>query len=537
MSSPHAPFEDLRILIEQAMTGRRDEVLIEKLEQRLAHDADARQFYLDYMDLHIGLGQDDGVLSTLGRPLHGPAGATADETAGRLGARRQRERRRAMIAFSSAFTLAAMLIFSMMAYLQFLWDHPAEPVLLSRPDARVARLLSTENAIWESDIRPEQGEDLTAGRLKLKTGLAEIRFNGGATVILQGPVDFEVRTAGSAFLHHGRVAAHAPQQAAGFTIGAEGMHFIDLGTAFGLEITDQTRHTELHVFEGRVRAEIGEADQLNHRRLELRADEATRIDGKTGTVETVNLDGLRFVRRMPPRPIDLDLSDIVAGGDGLGSGRHHGIDPSTGRLDAAAGQGRLWGDGRFHPTILSSYVDGAFIPDGSKGPTTLDSAGHTIALPTTSNGAQDLIRRGGTRDEREREANFPPVLGGIDYRAKGRTALGLHSNAGVTFDLAAIRNAHPDHHLDRFAAVVGVIDKGKSSGLADIRIYVDGALRFEQLKRRGDGLAIPIDLKLRDEDRFLTLITTDGGNGTGHDWVVYGDPRLRLEPLAQETPR
>ena len=42
------------------------------------------------------------------------------------------------------------------------------------------------------------------------------------------------------------------------------------------------------------------------------------------------------------------------------------------------------------------------------------------------------------------------------------------------------------------------------------------------------GRPIFVDVSLRENDRFLTLAFTDGGDGCGWDWTIFGDPRLEL---------
>jgi hypothetical protein len=37
-----------------------------------------------------------------------------------------------------------------------------------------------------------------------------------------------------------------------------------------------------------------------------------------------------------------------------------------------------------------------------------------------------------------------------------------------------------------------------------------------------------LDVPLASGQRFLTLVSTDGGNGNGLDWITLGDPRLHL---------
>ena len=62
-------------------------------------------------------------------------------------------------------------------------------------------------------------------------------------------------------------------------------------------------------------------------------------------------------------------------------------------------------------------------------------------------------------------------------------------------------------------------------------------------RREVKGIAGEIDVPLADADRFLTLITTDGGDadvagglrGTDSDWCVFVEPNLELAPPTGRT--
>jgi ferric-dicitrate binding protein FerR (iron transport regulator) len=53
------------------------------------------------------------------------------------------------------------------------------------------------------------------------------------------------------FCQTGRLSARVPPAGSGFTLGTPAVAVTDLGTAFGLVVSD-TRPTEVHVFEGQV---------------------------------------------------------------------------------------------------------------------------------------------------------------------------------------------------------------------------------------------------------------------------------------------
>jgi mono/diheme cytochrome c family protein len=228
----------------------------------------------------------------------------------------------------------------------------------------------------------------------------------------------------------------------------------------------------------------------------------------------------------------ISLADLVGGGNGTGSGKYRqGIDPRSGVV-----QTRDFGDlanvkpNHFTKTKLP-FIDGVFIPDGQGGKAVIpvSSTGLTVTgLPATSGKAWDAIRNGPVGSQHS------PVAGGIDFTKEGHSLVGLHANAGITFDLDAIRKTSGEKGM-RFTAKLAYFGaEGPNS--ADVWVFVDGVKVFEARGLgRKDGLR-DLDLALPSAARFLTLVSGDGGNGYGHDQVGFGDPRLLPDPPRSADP-
>jgi len=218
----------------------------------------------------------------------------------------------------------------------------------------------------------------------------------------------------------------------------------------------------------------------------------------------------------------LDLADIVGGGNGLGTGTFgNGIDPRN-----AAVQTRKFGSlGNVRPNHFAPskfpFVDGVFIADGANGAGRIPVTSTGLAItgiPSTSRKAWDHIRHGPVASQHSTK------LDGIDFTKDGHTSLGLHANAGITFDLSAIRKA--SGHTDlRFQSRVGYFG-AEGPYRADVWVFVDGrkAFSYRHLQRR-HGLQ-DIHIELPATARFLTLLATDGGNGYAHDQIGFTNPRL-----------
>lgn len=176
----------------------------------------------------------------------------------------------------------------------------------------VARVTGTHNCRWRN---PEEtvsyGSMLFAGqRIELTEGLAEIEFNGGATILLEGPATFEVNASDKVALVDGRLAAVVPQRARGFLVHTTSLDVFDVGTEFGL-VAQASGSAEVHVFNGLVKADVLDADGKALRRLELNATEAARINPLSTTVIEFPADDAKFVRNIMPNsgPHDGLLAD------------------------------------------------------------------------------------------------------------------------------------------------------------------------------------------------------------------------------------
>ncbi|HBV64898.1 MAG TPA: hypothetical protein DEF45_17960 [Rhodopirellula sp.] len=275
-------------------------------------------------------------------------------------------------------------------------------------------------------------------------------------------------------------------------------------------ITQQEYYQLRAVFAGFKRGDrvISDAALKEYQRQkELLSDKRDLIDYTIG-----RLEGKGF-----------DLADIVGGGNGLGSGTYrHGIDTRSAKV-----QTRDFGKlGNVIPNKYAispfEFIDGVFVPDGKDGSAKIpvSSTGMSITgIPTTSGQAWDMIRNGPVASQHSKQ------LGGTDFTKQGHSLLGLHANAGITFDLSAIRSASKWNEM-RLLTKVGYFGADDGSS-ADAWIFVDAEKVYEKRGlKRSTGLQI-IDLKIPASAKFLTLMSTDGGNGFGMDQIGFGDPKLK----------
>jgi hypothetical protein len=420
----------------------------------------------------------------------------------------------------------------------------------------------------------------------LAAGLMEITYDTGAKVIVEGPCTYEVESKSSGYLSLGRLTAkveergekrgemgakrdgktdrnqsyrqetlrsHAspsplsPLPSPLFAIRTPTAIVTDLGTEFGVEC-DKSGATRSNVFRGSVRFETASADgkPLGISRV-LSENESARIErtSATGGRETLQVVAGPlsktddFVRKMPTRTIRVfNLVETAPYVDGRPGRRGWGINPTSGQVVDKPLSGAMYGDQRYHRVETLPFVDGVFIPDGRSGPVQVDSAGHTCAeFPKTANVSPNVVWVYG--DIPADAPTHPTVLNGVDYSTSGHSVLFLHANQAITFDLDAVRLANPGCKLLQFRATAGNTETASVGGekaYADLWVLVDGQVRYQRRKINGMSGAFHIAISLRENDRFLTLAGTDGGNGIESDWIVFGDPRLELTAVESGRP-
>jgi ferric-dicitrate binding protein FerR (iron transport regulator) len=99
--------------------------------------------------------------------------------------------------------------------------------------------------------RHAAGTALAKGTLEIRRGTLRLDFYSGARVTLEGPAEIELVSPDLARLHRGKLVAHVPPPAEGFTVMKGDLRVIDRGTEFGMSV-DESDHCEVHVFDGEV---------------------------------------------------------------------------------------------------------------------------------------------------------------------------------------------------------------------------------------------------------------------------------------------
>ena len=117
-------------------------------------------------------------------------------------------------------------------------------------DSGFAVLTRVVDAEWSGDNAPTKGDFLTEGALQLSSGLVQIEFLSGVSLVVEGNAAFDIISPDEMRLVRGKLRAHVPEHAIGFQIHTNRGTALDLGTEFALDLTED--NCELHVIDGEV---------------------------------------------------------------------------------------------------------------------------------------------------------------------------------------------------------------------------------------------------------------------------------------------
>jgi len=384
-----------------------------------------------------------------------------------------------------------------------------------------AILVSAVDAQWdEVDAPLHPGDALPEGQLRIGSGIAQLKLAGGVTMIVEGPAQFEVNSRTSVSLDSGKLSAVVPHDIKGFTVKTASALIADLGTEFGVEA--EPARTYVEVFQGSVRAESVSTETGTVQQQILTAGEAAEVTATTVTMDQAGASPQHFVRSLTASTAQLDVVDLICGGDG--TTRRRGVDiDATGHAGAFVQVGAIKGDRLYHRIANVPVLDGCFIPDGRIGSVQIDSASHLFAFPATSDRSMENICTGGPIPAWGKRPGSSLLA---EYATPEHSVLSMHANRGLTLDLAAIRRFHPGTALAGFRCLVGnILTSAPAHAKATLYVIVDGQPRLQKVFSNLDGL-FPVEVALGAEDRFLTLAVTENGSGINELGTMFADASL-----------
>ena len=156
--------------------------------------------------------------------------------------------------WSASLAAATCLILGFVSWHAIRLNHQEAAADL-KTDEFVARLTGSKECQWNTQATPLRPDSFVrkGQRLELIRGFAEITFDSGAQVVLEGPASLDVNSAWDATLRRGTLKANVPPEAMGFIISNPSVEVVDLGTEFTM-IADASGAADVLVLKGMVEA-------------------------------------------------------------------------------------------------------------------------------------------------------------------------------------------------------------------------------------------------------------------------------------------
>lgn len=239
---------------------------IERVREILRSDSGAREFFLQQQTLNAALrleGQTglSGPSHTVDSPAspHATPTLNSTQTISPLPSSKTEARSRNWGWLAAAAVMLIAALAGRIAYLEW-HDESSNSVVDSDPalidpaeevSHGVAIITQLVDVEWTNPLSPrEVGDSLSPGEFAIQSGFAQVEFLCGATVIVEGPAQLDLKSATLAKVMSGRLRAQVPPAARGFALEVDDMKVVDLGTEFGLSVSNTGANVQ--VFDGEV---------------------------------------------------------------------------------------------------------------------------------------------------------------------------------------------------------------------------------------------------------------------------------------------
>jgi ferric-dicitrate binding protein FerR (iron transport regulator) len=328
-------------LFDDYLDGLLDKAGIEEFEDYLRADIPAREYFVRYAQLHTHLHLEARAQEAAARSLQRIQGLSAS------GPKEQHSQGWVFLnrVFPGFLTLnrlgvAAGVVLAITAGWWLI--QMGGGTQRSEDESAIAWLVNAQDCSWSG---PGPMGNLQAGKvLKIERGLAEIHFQCGARVILEGPSVLELLSSKSARLASGKLTARVPAEAIGFEILSPQGKVIDRGTEFG--VVSEKDSTEVYVFEGKVEALPAEENTPGRSMVNLTEHQAALMTSGRITIRPVLAAAAesRFIRTITPPPLIVPRSQRLTFDSDLASGINDHSGQRTGLTHRLPGTGELLAD-------------------------------------------------------------------------------------------------------------------------------------------------------------------------------------------------
>ena len=315
MSLSDLEIAELEALCSAVVDGSAADDQLARLSHRLSASEDARRYYVRYLGLSASL-------YDYADPL--PSSATSPSSGQKAAPSPARSLKKLWWVWPAIGLAAAAAVVAAIVLPGLRGHEDASLTSELETDRIAAQVTGVSDCRWGGDKTAlEPGDSLRAGQnLELASGIAEVTFDSGAQLTLEGPARLAIDSAWEATLIHGKMTVEVPHEAIGFRAASATVDLVDLGTEFCM-LVDKEGATEVGVLQGSVEATPRGAPGREEPPLILHQRRARRFN-RTGSEEIENAASVldRFVKpaklERVRKPVNVIRWPLDGAGHGLG---------------------------------------------------------------------------------------------------------------------------------------------------------------------------------------------------------------------------
>lgn len=441
--------DSLHSLLSAVVDDTASEEQVAALAQLLESDAEARRFYIRYIDMHAAL------------------------TGGQVSRTTMRPRQTLWYAVVASLVAASLLVAGLVVPTMNRGGDAGQGGRVAIADAQpapagyVATVVSVSADAILDGKRVVPGARLTPGMYRLTTGGVNIRFDGGARILLEGASRFAIHSRREMKVDEGTFVFHGDQTCESIKIVTPHSVFKNIGTQYAAVI--DSHREEVHVAEGAVRRTTGDAPESEQHEL-IEAGVGRRYDVEDATGESVPLNGALVSRSLEGDAANPKVIHAVVRDGFLGEGPSDQIDG----LKSGTGWIGPWesrrGGVRLESPGLSGQRSVAVVHDGAESKVSAAHRKLGVPIDLSTDGiwyVRFLVRRGPAPPRDHHLALFVLRMRGLTQQEEiDRSALiqiGLRKHDGVFLRVAdTLSSASLPQSPGQAYAVVAKIVSGRS---------------------------------------------------------------------------
>jgi hypothetical protein len=301
-------YDKLRIheLVLKSMDNEISPAEFAELNQYLSGSSECQQYYNEVIDMYLGVHErleilasaqttepvlEEGLWQSLAESeknadaIVPTPSLTTQETAEQNRVERVRPRSNKISLYTAIISIAALVLILVSVQ----W--------FSRNNRQFCGYVARSiDAKWFFDAaQMSDGAAVYSGPIALEKGLVELIFEGGAKIILQGPIQLNVESSSRIFLDEGNIAVSYEKSNDNerFVVRTPNCCVVDFGTEFGVSVSS-SGCTETHVQRGEVELRTGTNPSKYTQSLKLLASQAGRSEAD-GTLKQIKYEKTKFV--------------------------------------------------------------------------------------------------------------------------------------------------------------------------------------------------------------------------------------------------